>query len=205
LSDQQLADQYNDFQKNSVGSTERDIAFQKLKNALTSKTNIDFDARTTILNINGVVAVDDIDDHEYAGCVDCHSNLNDPDVMVSKLRSVGVSLNIRNPIVTVTPEAPPKRDPTKAIKKDPKAIVNQKMIKELEKAINCNIKKKWIISTEKNLYSKFFSLLPPGHPKLPVQNYVCFTQEMDKNIVGEQFIIKTFIRLPSGLDISIKY
>lgn len=200
VKDPQLAALYTGFYNQSVGSTERGLAFQTLKTALTSKTNSKLDARTTLLDNSGVVIADDIDDHKNEACASCHGPIGDTDVIVAKLRSAGVSLNTKSPIVTVTLEQPKKQD-----KQDPEAIANQKIIKALEKTINININQNWIITIESNLYAKFYSLLPQNHPKLPVRKYVCFTKEIDQNIRGEPFIIKSFIGLLPGLNIDIKY
>lgn len=191
-SDQQFATLFTNFHNQPVGSAERELAFQNLKKTLISKTHSQLDARTTIVDKSGLIIVDDIDDHAEVNCASCHNIANDTDVILSRLRSIGVSLNNKKPIVTVALERP-------------KAESNKKIIQSLEKTIRFNIKKRWLISEESNLYAKFISSLPPGHPTLPVQKNICFTREMDKNIAGESFLIKTFIKLPRGLYIHIKY
>jgi hypothetical protein len=123
--------------------------------------------------------------------------------MISKLKSAGVVIKQSKPNIEINFNRPPSRQETRNIK-------------SMEKAIYRYINKKWLITTESNLYSKLYDdmpipghpMLPEGHPSLPVETYICLTREVDRNRVivkGEIMFVKTYIKFPKDLMVTVNY
>jgi hypothetical protein len=200
--DQQFADACKYFNDTHYLSADRDQAFKNLKSMLISKVDVSIDSRTMVLSQNGSVMVDDVEEHAETSCSSCHSEFGDADVMIAKLRNAGVILKQSKPTIVINFERPVS------------AQVFQN-IKSIKRAIKRHTKYGWIHSTETNLYSKLYGLmptighpiLPNGHPHLPVKNYICFTKGFDTDQVNVQqgFFIKTYIKLIDGLKVEFKH
>lgn len=200
---QEFADAYHNFEVSAVASPERDQAFQILKSMLKSKVNSSIDSHTTVLDKGGKVAVDDVEYHDAPSCGSCHNSRHDVDVMISKLKSAGVVIKQSRPTIDIQSIRPASRQETRNIK-------------SMEKTIHRYITYGWIVSIERNLYSKLYDdmptvghpTLPDGHPTLPVETYICFTRAIDTNKVilkGEITFVKTYIKLPKGLIVTVNY
>lgn len=201
--DQGFADAYYKFEISAVASPERDSAFQILKSMLTSKVNSEIGSRTTMLDKSGKVVVDDVDDHAFINCTNCHISRDDVDVIIAKLKSAGVAIQQSKPNIDIQLNRSALRQ-------------ERRYTKSMEKTIHRYIKYGWIVSIERNIYSKLYDDMPTvghpmlahGHPPLPVQTHLCFTKAIDPNRVllhGENIIIKTYVKVPTMLLVKLSF